>query len=292
MNAPATVAAPPPKQKASLTGPKVLLMGAAGTGKTYSLGTLADWGAKHGKEMFVLFTDNGAESLAGYYKDKGNEIPPSLHWHTQLTRPMGLRQLMKAANDVAKYNYEFLTKMQDNERDGANNAFWGILNSCFKPQCDHCGKSFDPVDTWGPEMIFALDGLTELSNAAMKMQIGTKPTASQPDYGVAQNNLMNFLRLCAQGSQYTFVLISHPRKVANEISGAITVQVNTVGQAICGDIPPMFSDVIYAVRQGSEFTWDTAAYGVETKTRSLGYRAKITPDFGQIMDLWLKRGGK
>jgi len=266
-------------------------MGGAGTGKTYALGTLADWAEKHGKTMFTLFTDNGAETLSGYYADKGKAVPSHLYWHTQITRPLDLKSLMDAADKVGKFSYEMLTKMTDNNRS-ANNAFYAILSSCAKPVDDRSGKTFPSVDSWGTDMIFALDGMTELSNAAMKMQVGNKPTASPPDYGVAQNNLMGFLRLCTQGARNTFVLIAHPSREKNELTGTTTLQVNTVGTAICAEIPPMFGEVIYTVREGDQFFWDTAAYGVDTKTRSLGYKSKIVPDFAQIMDLWLKRGGK
>lgn len=284
--------AAPASAAKTLAGPKVLLMGPAGTGKTYALGTLADWAQEHGKKMFVLGLDQGVEALFGYWTDKGKEIPPCLHWHQQLTTPLSLKKLLDAANKVGRFSYKMLTEMQDADRDGDNNAFWKILGSCANPVSDRDGTKFPPVDSWGTDMIFVIDGLTELSNAAMKMQVGNKPTAAPPDYGVAQNNLMNFLRLCAQGSRYTFVLIAHVQRSKNEITGSETIQVNTVGQAICSEIPPMFSDVIFTVREWSTFTWDTAAYGVDTKTRSLGYRSKITHDFAQIMDLWVKRGGK
>src|SRR3990167_4417803 len=280
-----------PSMAKPIPGPKVLLMGVAGTGKTYSLGTLADWASTHSKTMFALFTDTSADTLLGYWRDRGLEVPECLHWHTQLVRPLDLTSIMDAADKVGRYSYELITKMVDNNRE-KNNAFWQILAACHKPVSDRDGREFPPVDSWGPNMIFAIDGMTELSNAAMKMQIGNKPTAAPPDYGVAQNNLMNFLRLCAQGSQYTFVLIAHPSLEKNELTGITMQRVSTVGTAICSQIPPMFSDVIYTVREGNEFTWDTSAYGVETKTRSLGYRSKIKPDFGQIMDMWLIRGGK
>lgn len=276
----------------TLAGPKVLLMGPTGTGKTYSMGTLGDWAQAHGKTMFVLGLDQGIEAFFGYWTDRGLEIPPAIHWRQQLTSPINLKRLVKAADDVGRLSYQSLCKLIDAERSGANNPFWNILAACSKPVSDRDGKEFPPVDTWDENMIFAVDGLTELSNAAMKMQIGSNPTADRPDYGVAQNNLMNFLRLCAQGSRYTFVLISHVAKELNEVSGSQTLTVNTVGRAICADIPPMFSEVIFTVREGSSFHWDTAAYGVDTKTRSLGYRSKIEPRFEQIMDLWLKRGGR
>jgi hypothetical protein len=266
-------------------------MGPTGTGKTYSLGTLADWAEVNGKTMFVLFLDNSADALLGYWRDRGLEVPKCLHWRTQLTKPLSLQQLITAADNVGKMSYELITKMLDPNRGGENNAFWKILGACAKPTSDRDGREFPPVDHWGPDMIFAIDGLTELSNAAMKMQIGSKPTAAPPDYGVAQNNLMNFLRLCAQGGQFTFVLIAHPSKSVNELTGVPSIQVNTVGQAINADIPPMFSDVIYTVRSGDKFNWSTAEYGVDLKTRSLGYKKDIPPDFGLIMELWKKRGG-
>lgn len=280
-----------PADAVSLVGPKVLLMGPAGTGKTYALGTLADWAQANHKTMFVLALDPGIEALLGYWTDRKLLIPTCLHWHSQQTKPLTLKQIMDGAEKVGKLSYELLTKLQDPNR-GDNNAFWKILSSCAEPVSDRDGRKFPPVDKWDSDMIFCIDGLTELSNAAMKMQIGNKPTAAPSDYGVAQNNLMNFLRLLTQGSRYTFVLIAHVQRSKNEVTGGETLQVNTVGQAICGEIPPMFSDVIYTVREGATFTWDTAAYGVDTKTRSLGYRRAIKPDFGQIMDLWKQRGGK
>ena len=65
--------------------------------------------------------------------------------------------------------------------------------------------------------------------------------------------------------------------------------IKAIGKALATEIPTLFSDVIYTTRDGDKFYWDTAAYGVDTKTRSLGYKSKITPDFALIMDVWLKR---
>lgn len=280
-----------------LSGPKVLLMGPTGTGKTYSLGTLGDWAQAHGKTMFVLGLDQGVEAMFGYWTDpppagQGKPIPPAVHWKQQLTSQISLARQLKAVEKAGQLSYAMLCKLIDSERSGENNPFWKILGACANPVSDRDGKKFPMIDQWDDSMIFVIDGLTELSNAAMKMQIGANPTADKPDYGVAQNNLMNFLRLCAQGSRYTFVLISHVSKELNEVTNSNTLTVNTVGRAICAEIPPMFSDVIFTVREGNQFYWDTSAYGVDTKTRSLGYRSKIRPDFAQIMDLWLARGGK
>lgn len=279
---------------AALAGPKILLFGDSGAGKTYSLGTLGDWCAGHGKELFVLFTENSTETFLGYWRDRGLEIPACVHWHQALTRPLDLTRIAAGAEKVGQLSYESLTKTVDANRSGENNAFWKILQSCSDFPDDRTGKKFGRVDGWGLERVFALDSFTELGNAAGKMVIGSKPTMAPPEYGVAQSNTMNFIRLCTQGIPCTFVMTAHPTRDKDEITGTVKTTISTggIGTAIIPQIPPLFSDVIWAVREGNKFTWDTSAYGVTVKTRSLGYRAGISPDFGSIMDLWVKRGGK
>lgn len=274
-----------------LLGTNVLLMGPGGTGKTHSLGTLVDWAQENGREVFVLFTENGLETLKGYWTDRGLEIPACLHWHQTLTKPVSLAALTKAADNVGKMSYKQVTEMIDPDRS-KNNAFYRILQACADFPDDRTGKKFGAIDSWGVDKIFVNDSLTETANAVMKMVIGSKPTASQPDYGVAQNNLMNWLRLCTQGVAATFVMTAHVDREVDPLSQTSMTMVKAIGKALVAEIPPLFSEVIYTERKADKFFWSTAAYGVDTKTRSLGYRQEIEPNFAQIMDLWQKRGGK
>lgn len=277
-------------QAATLAGPKILLMGPSGTGKTYSLGTIVDWAAANQKQVFVLFTENGLETLLGYWRDRGLEVPECLHYQVLRTVPLGLADLMDAADKVGKLPYEAITKLTDPKR-GQNNSAYKILAACSNFKDDRTGKTFGPVELWASDKIFINDSLSETANAFMKMVIGNKPTASQPDYGLAQNNLMNFIRLLTQALQCTFVMTAHIDRQTEFVSQTSKIVVKAIGQAISSDIPPLFSDVILTVREGATFYWDTAAFGADTKTRSLGYRSKITPDFAAIMDVWKKRGG-
>lgn len=272
-----------------LAGPNVLLMGPAGTGKTYAIGTLVDWAAKNQREVFVLFTENGLETLLGYWKDRGLEVPACLHWHQQTNKALGLDAMLKGAQLVGSSTYEALTKMQDTNRGGENNAFFKILQSCSSFKDDRTQKDFGRVDDFGPDKIFVVDSLSELSAAAMKMQVGMKPMAAPQDYGVAQQYIIGFLRLMTQGVRATFVMTAHVDRIMDTVSQQTKIMVKSAGKALADEIPQLFSDVIYTVREGAVFTWDTAQFGVDAKTRSLGYRSKIPPDFAAIMEVWKKR---
>lgn len=275
----------------TLIGPKVCIMGLGGTGKTHSLGTLADWATANGFEVAILFTENSSETFLGYFRDRGLQPPPNIYWHQQGTRPLPLSSLITAADNVGKLSYESLAKSIDGSRGGENNAFWKILKSCSDFIDDRTGKSLGPVDTFPVKRIFGMDSLTETANAAMKMQIGSRPMASPGDYGVAQHNLMNFLRLITQGCVCPFVMTAHVDRETDGVTQSTKIMIKAIGKALATEIPTLFSEMIYTVRDGSKFTWDTAAYGVDTKTRSLGYRAGIDPNFAQVFDTWKKRSG-
>ena len=88
------------QDKQTLVGPKICLMGLGGTGKTYAIGTLCDWAERNGFEVAVLFTENGLETLLGYFRDHGKEPPPNVFWHQQGTRPLSLKALMQTADNV------------------------------------------------------------------------------------------------------------------------------------------------------------------------------------------------
>jgi len=275
----------------ALIGPKVTLMGLGGTGKTYSLGTLADWCEKNKFELAILFTEQGLESFLGYFRDHQREPPPCVYWHQQITRPVSLKALMQTADNIGKLSYEALAKSIDVNRSGENNAFWKILGSCSDFVDDRTGKKLGPVDAFPANRVFAMDSLTETANAAMKMQIGARPMASPGDYGVAQNSLMNFLRLCTQGIDCPFVMTAHVDREIDPVTQSTKIMIKAIGKALATEIPTLFSEVIYTTREADKFYWDTAAYGVDTKTRSLGIRAKIEPNFAAIFDKWKQRAG-
>lgn len=269
-----------------LPGVKVLLEGPTGTGKTFALGTLADSGV----ELFVLFTENALESLLGYWTDRNLPVPPNVHWHI-LQRPQSsFSVLEKGAATVLDYTQEALYKLNDPERN-KHNSFKLMLGAMTNFPDDRTGQKFGPVDKWGPNRCIAISTLTAINSIAMSLVIGNKPIKSQTDWGIAQDQIERFLKMCADSACH-FVLEGHVEREVDQVFGGVKITVATLGKALAPRIPVMFSDVILAERKGKEFSWSTINPLAELKTRNLPLADNIKPDFGQIITKWKSRGGR
>jgi hypothetical protein len=261
---------------------------------------LVDWCAQQDPpiEVCALFMERGLETLLGYWADPSptavypnpapKPIPANLYWRDLITKPVSLKAMTEGAINVARLTYEGVTKLSDGTRH-LNNPFEALLVACTDFTCDRTGRKFGAVDSWGPDKIFLVDSLTEVANAASKMVIGSKPTMAPGDYGIAQNNLMNWLRLCTQGCRCHFIMTAHVSREKDEMSGGVKLMTQAIGGAISGLIPPLFSEVILTTREGASFFWDTANANVDLKSRYLPISSKIQPNFALIMDKWKKR---
>jgi hypothetical protein len=268
----------------TLPGPNILLMGDAGTGKTHSIGTLVDSGV----EVFYLSIEQGIESLFGYWTDRGLPIPENLHWHKIAPPKASFKELAESALKVNTLSYESLGKMVDVNRH-THNLFIRVNEAFFDFPDDRTGKRFGSVDSWGPDRAIVVDGLTGLSRAAMSLTVGGKPIRNPGDYGIAQGQLEGFLRLICDHCRCWFVLLAHVEKEIDPVVGGMKITVSTIGKALPPIIPPMFSDVIYAVRDGTKWTWNTAGTGVVTKARNLAWAENLAPSFTPIFERWKQR---
>ena len=277
------------EELSALPGVNVLIEGPTGTGKTHSIGTLVEYNPK--LEVFGLFLESGMEALLGYFTDRGKAIPPNLHWHLLGQPEGGFANLAKGAEQIGSLAQDALYKIQDFERHKKNN-FLKMLNVLSNFTDQRTGQSFGPVDSWGPNRVIIIDGLTGMGNFAMNMVIGNKPVKSQSDWGIAQTPIENTLRVLTDGCKCHFVLLSHVERETDQVMGGVKVTVSTLGRALAPKIPAMFSDVILAVRNGTTWTWSTANTLCDLKTRNLPVADNIQPDFRQILDKWQSRGGR
>jgi hypothetical protein len=248
-------------------------MGEAGSGKTYSLRTLVEAGL----ETLVMFLEPGMETIADISCEDG------MHWHYIPPADTPWVVLEKASLQINTLSYESLTKIQDGNR----RTFTGLIEfivACRDFKCDRCGKSFGSIDQLDPlTQAFALDSLSGLSMLAMNLVAGTKPVKSQSDWQIAQNQVFDIIVKLTSGVPATVVVTSHIEKEVDELTGSHTTMASTLGRKLAPRLPQRFSEVILAKREGTKFSWSTAAYGVALKTRLLPIADGLKPSFVELI---------
>lgn len=277
------VKAPEPAES-ELPGFNILLMGPSGTGKTHSIGTLADSGI----EVFYLAIESGYESVFGYWRDAGKDIPSNFHIHKLKAPQASFSELIDSAKKINSMNLETLAKMQDNNRS-KHNQFITLIEALNNFTDDRTGEKFGSVDSWGTNRALVIDGLTGIGLAAMSLVIGGKPVRSQSDWGIAQDQVEKLVRMLCDNCRCHFVLLSHIDREVDQVLGGSKVMVSTLGKALAPKFPSMFSDVILTTRQGAKWNWDTASVTADLKTRNLPIRSDLEPNFGQIVSKWKNR---
>jgi hypothetical protein len=271
------------------TGVNVLLMGPAGTGKTFSLGTFVD--ADPNIECFYLGMEAGLETLFGYWRDKKKEIPPNLHWHMQEAGKASFKELIDSATLINTMSLDALAKMPDPNK-GKHNQYIKMLETLNNFPDDRTGKKFGAVDDWGTNKALFIDGLTGLGRACMSLVVGGKAVRSPSDWGIGQDTLEKLLRMLCDQCKCHFVLIAHVERETDQISGGSKVSVSTLGQKLPPKLPPMFSEVILAKRPGNDkWVWDTGDPTADTKARNLPFAGNLPPDFKPVLEKWKSRGG-
>lgn len=266
-------------ERSPLVGPKILLMGEGGNGKTHAIRTLCDAGI----HPYVIALEPGYEVL-------GDVPPAKLGWR-YIPRPAGDWAKLEAdAKRINTLTYASLSAMPDPNR-GNYTRFVDVLSALSKFRDDRTGDELGAVDTWGTGRAIVIDHLSELCRAASELTVGGKPVMSQPEYMVTQNNIENLLRQLVTVTRCWVVVIAHLDRILDEVGGGTKIMLQSLGKALSPKLPQIFSDVILANREGKKFTWSTAASGVVLKTRNLPIEDGMAPSFGPIVERWKSRGG-
>lgn len=269
----------------TLPGLNVLLMGPSGTGKTHSIGTLVDTGV----EVFYLALEAGMESLLGYWKDAGKEIPSNLHWHKVQAPAASFIEMMQNAKNINTLNLDSLAKMSDPNKS-KHNQFISLLEALNNFPDDRTGEKFGPVNTWDQSRVLVVDGATGIAQCAMSLVVGGKAVKNQSDWGIAQDQVIKLVQMLCDHCPCHFVLLAHVEREVDAILGGVKLMVSTLGKAIAPKFPAMFSDVILTARSGTKFTWDTASTMADVKSRNLTLSSDHPPSFKPILAKWISRG--
>lgn len=241
-------------------------------------------------EIFYLATEPGIEALFGFWKDRTPpaDIPDNLHWASVKAPTASFTELIHSATMVNSMALDALAKMQDPNRM-KHNEFIELLKLLNNFQDERTGKAFGPVDSWGPDRVLVVDSFTGVNRAAMSLVVGAKPVKSQSDWGIAQDTVEKLLRMLTSQCRCHFVFLAHVERETDLVLGGSKVTVSTLGKALAPKIPPMFSDVVLSVREGTKFSWDTASAMADLKTRNLPIASGQNPTFQLIVDKWKAR---
>jgi hypothetical protein len=262
-----------------LPGVNIMLLGPTGTGKTFSIKTLID----RGITPMCLFTEPGFEVLGDVPKDK-------LHWMYIPPIKESLDDIIAKADKVATMTFEALTKSYDGARN-KDNRFTAMVKALNNFTCDRTGEEFGSVSKWGTDKALVIDSLSGIGIAVMNSIVGTRPAKNMSDWGLAQDQLEGVINWCCTSTRCHFILLAHAERETDEVQGGTQIMASTLGKKLAPKLPRFFSDVILAQRQGTKFTWSTAATGADLKARNVPIANDIKPDFGQIIDSWRSRGG-
>ena len=264
--------------KDAIPGPKIILLGDSGTGKTYSIKTILDAGLT----PFIIFTEPGMETL-GDTLDKCHYkyIPPAQgSWDA----------LMATAKMVNVLPYDGIAKMIDANKSKYN-EFLKIIEQC-NDFVDQHGERFGDVMSWNTDRVLVIDSLSGLNDMASNLVVGGKPVKGLQDWQVAQNMLKKLIDKLCTGCHCSLVLMAHIARETDEATGGTRLYVSTLGKALAPDLPAYFSDVIQTKRVGSEWSWDLSGTNIAVKGRNVPFTSKQLPSFKPLFDTWKKSGGE
>lgn len=259
---------------------KILNYGISGTGKSHALATLSK---VKGLNIRMLAIENNA--IAGlrsgftHYK-LSQEEQDRFKIMNILPKKQGSASLFQTANDALTKSPEILAKASDPKKksyDRYLNVLRGI--SEFITEND---ENLGSVDTWGPDTVLAFDGLTIICELIKQNVIGGKLFTSQPEWQRMQILLVQLLRYLTEDLNCHVIMIGHPVRTENPITGVEAIYPSNLGQALKDTIPSMFTDVIYSQRQGKKFTWSTDHANAICAARNLPMGSNLPQDYSQI----------
>jgi len=216
-----------------------------------------------------------------------------MHWMYIPPSTGGWEEMMDRANLMTKMSWTAVSKMTDDPKKAAYDAFWKIINGLHNFKCDRCKKVFGDASEWGTDVLLGLDSLSGVNHAAMQMATGFSIARSQPQWGAAMSSELALIDKICMDTFCHFLLISHADREANALTGANEITLLALGKANRGEFGKNFSDVIYSKRVGDKFMWSTLEPLVTgLKSTHLPLADKMNPDINLLLEAWKKRGGK
>lgn len=269
------------------SAPCVMLLGEPGNGKTFSLATLA--AHDHIEKLFYLYTDPGGDESLIDAMEHYNVPMDKLHWKYIPPASQGWDALEDLVTKINMRDYKSLADMKQGISKQDHRQLYEVVAALADFKCQRTGKSYGPVDEFPDTYALVFDSLTGLNKMAREAVVGAKPTLHMGEWGVAMSAEENLIRKFCADVKCPRVMIGHLDKLMDETLGRMTLQVSLLGSKLAPQIPHLFSDVVYAAKDGGNFLWSTTDTRISLKTRNLPLSDKLDPDFRVILDKWLRR---
>lgn len=268
-----------------LRPPSTLVMGQAGAGKTTSLWSLL----AEGLYVRMLATEPTAPNRVIEECKKRNVDFSRFDWQFISPSVPSWASLIESAKLVNTLSLKDLADMKGGIARQDGGQWIKMLEAIADFKSDRTGQSLGDATEWGPDAAFVIDGLTGINTMSRNLTIGLKPNPSPGEWGVMQGNILNLIRKLCSDCKCFFVLISHVEREQNEITGQNNITVSTLGAKLAPKLPPEFTTVVNAKREGINFMWSTSAIGVETKQGDLPFADNLEPNFSPIVKAYFTR---
>ena len=139
--------------------------------------------------------------------------------------------------------------------------------------------NFGSVDDWGEDCVFCVDSLSIICEAIMASTVGGKLAVSQPEWGIMQKTLIEFLRQLTEDLACNFVLLGHPTKEIDQVLGIQRIYPASLGVALNNKMATLFTEVIYATREKGKFYWSTDHRLAVTRNTLLPIKEQMEQSF-------------
>ena len=264
-----------------LKGSNTALIGPAGTGKTFSLRSLAQ---VEGLRPVVLFTENSADRISDL---------PSFKWATVMPSSGSFSELWDVAKLVNTSSFKQLAAYSEGVNKQNYQRFMDLLVMLNSFVDVRSKENLGPADSWGPDTVLIIDGWSNINTMAMQLTVGAKPNPSEGEWGMAMQQCFNLMLLLTTGLKCHLIMIAHIEPELDPTTNLTVNMMSSLGRKLAPKLPKMFSDVILARRvgNGTEYDWSNTDLSAQTKAGLLPPTPSMTPSFVPLFEAWKAKGG-